>query len=170
MRRVIAGMIVAASLLWGQGDANTTQRAVQAHSGGMFRHVSTIPYTGRPIMLMFDTRTCPYCKKTREDVIKHSELHAIAQQFDLYNIPRDEPQAYTILGNDTTLQSLIMLYKVKVTPNIILLTSHGEKIWQLPGYVKPEVLARIMAFVKGVDEGKYKKSEWKEYLRKNGII
>jgi thioredoxin-related protein len=149
-------------------EANAT--ATHAVEGDLFRHVSTIPYTGRPILLMFDTATCPYCKKTRGDVLNDPRLHAIARQFDLYNIPRDRPQAYTILGNDTTLQSLIMLYKVKVTPNIILLTSHGEKIWQLPGYVKPRVLAVIMEFVKGVDEGKYTKAEWKEYLKKNGLI
>ncbi len=160
MRRMIACVILAISLAWAQNIG----------PGDMVKHASVIPYTGKPVMLLFDTKTCPYCKKTRQDLINDPQLHAIARQFDLYNIPRDEPQEYTIMGNKTTLQTLIMLYKVKATPNIILLTSHGEKIWQLPGYVKPNVLAKIMAFVKGVDEGKYKKAEWKEYLRKNGII
>jgi len=28
----------------------------------------------------------------------------------------------------------------------------------------------MMEFVKGVDSGKYKKSDWKEYLKENNII
>ncbi len=158
-------------------EANTTRPQVQttAHAthtfaGDRVKHTSSIPYTGKPIFIMFDTATCPYCKKTRHDLAEDPYLSKVADGFDLYNIPRDQPQTYTILGNDTTLQSLIMLYKVKVTPNIILLDSHGHKIWQLPGYAKPQVLGKIMEFVQGVDSGKYKKAEWKEYLRKNGLI
>ena len=176
MKRVIAAVVcvgLAASL--SAGEANATQPAVQPSAphtfpGDRVKHASTIPYTGKPIFIMFDTATCPYCKKTRHDLAEDPYLSKVADGFDLYNIPRDQPQPYTILGNDTTLQSLIMLYKVKVTPNIILLDSHGHKIWQLPGYAKPQVLGKIMEFVQGVDSGKYKKAEWKEYLRKNGLI
>jgi thioredoxin-related protein len=164
MRRIVALLSLASMLAFAQSPAGIDP------SKDLVKHASTIPYTGKPVMLLFDTKTCPYCKKTREDLMNNPELNAVAKQFDLYSIPRNEPQAYTIMGNETTLQTLIMLYKVKATPNIILLTSHGEKIWQLPGYVKPEVLAKIMAFVQGVDSGKYKKAEWKDYLKKNGII
>ncbi len=164
MKKLIITITLLSGLLWAQSgnDSNGT--------ANMLKHASVIPYSGRPIMIMFDTDTCPYCKKTRNDLRSDPFLRDIAKDFDLYNIPRDKPQKYKILGNDTTLQTLLMLYKVKATPNIVLLTSHGEKIWQLPGYVKPEVLGKIMIFVKGVDKGKYKKSDWKDYLKKNGII
>ena len=155
MGRLIAGLLLLVSLLAGES---------------MVRHASTIPYTGKPIMLLFDSGTCPYCKKMKKELAGDPRLHAVARGFDIYNIPRDEPQAYTILGNPTTTQNLQMLYKVKVTPYVVLLSSKGEKIWQIPGYVKPEVLAKIMEFVEGVDNGRYKKSEWREYLKKNGLI
>ncbi len=177
MKRGIFSVIIAAGLAvsLNAGEANATQSAVQSadiHTfpGDRVRHVSSIPYTGKPIFIMFDTATCPYCKKTRHDLVEDPYLSKVADGFDLYNIPRDQPQSYAILGNTTTLQNLLMLYKVKVTPNIVLLTSHGEKIWQLPGYAKPQVLGKIMEFVQGVDSGKYKKAEWKAYLRKNGLI
>ncbi len=164
MKRLIGGVVLAGALAFGQGSAPADP------SGGLVKHAATIPYTGKPIMLMFDSSTCPYCKKIRKDLAENPTLHKEAVQFDLYNLPRDAPQPYTILGNKTTLQSLVMLYKVKATPNLVLMTAHGEKIWQLPGYVKPEVLSVIMAFVRGVDAGTYQKSEWKAYLRKHGII
>jgi len=164
MRKLIATVLLLSMGLFAETPAGLDP------AKDLVKHVSTIPYTGRPIMLMFDSKTCPYCKKTRKDLATNTYLNSVAVHFDIYNIPRDEPQPYTILGNGTTLQSLQMLYKVKVTPNIVLLTSHGEKIWQIPGYTKPEVLGKIMEFVQGVDKGRYKKAEWKDYLRKNGII
>ncbi len=177
MKRVIAATVIAIGLMafLQAGEVNATQpetHVATSHTfpGDRVKHVSNIAFTGKPIFMMFDTATCPYCKKTRHDLVEDPYLSKVADGFDLYNIPRDQPQAYTILGNDTTLQSLVMLYKVKVTPNIVLLDSHGHKIWQLPGYAKPQVLGKIMEFVQGVDSGKYKKAEWKDYLRKNGLI
>lgn len=164
MRRLIIALSVLATALSAGAPADLDP------AKDLVKHASVIPYTGKPIMLMFDSSTCPYCKQTRKDLLNDTYLNSVAVNFDLYNIPRDQPQRYTVLGNETTAQTLQMLYKVKVTPNIILLSSKGEKIWQLPGYVKPEVLGKIMAFVLGVDKGTYKKAEWREYLKKNGII
>ncbi len=174
MKKLLIIALALSSLILAQSptESNGTKPSDSDKNGAVniVKHVGKIPYTGRPIMIMFDTDTCPYCKKMRKDLQNDPFLRDVAKGFDLYNIPRDKPQSYTILGNETTLQTLIMLYKVKATPNIVLLTSHGEKIWQLPGYVKPEVLGKIMLFVDGVDKGKYKKSEWKNYLKKNGLI
>ena len=121
-------------------------------------------------MLLFDSKGCPYCKKIKRELVEDKTLHSEAVKFDIYRIPRDEQRVYTIFGNKTTTQNLQMLYKIKVTPYIVLLTSKGEKIWQIPGYIRPDVLAKIMAFVEGVDKGRYKKEEWREYLKKSGII
>ena len=144
--------------------------AAFAAAGSMVKFSQTIPYSGKPIMLLFDSKTCPYCEKMKKELESDPILHREAVKFDIYRIPRDDYKSYTVLGNPTTTQNLQMLYKVKVTPYVVLLSSKGEKIWQLPGYVKPDVLAKIMAFVEGVDSGKYQKSEWKAYLRKAGVI
>ncbi len=136
----------------------------------IIKHSQNIEYSGKPIMLIFDSSNCPYCKKLKEDLIQNKYLNTIAKEFDIYSIPRDDHKSYMILGNETTTQSLQMLYKIKVTPNIVILSSKGEKIWQLPGYAKPYVLGKIMEFVKGIEEGKYKKSQWRSYLKSNGVI
>lgn len=143
---------------------------VYLYSSSLVKFSEDIPYSGKPIMLFFDSKSCPYCKKIKEELTEDKMLHSEAVKFDIYRIPRDEQKLYTILGNKTSTQNLQMLYKIKVTPYLVLLTSKGEKIWQIPGYVRPDVLAKIMAFVEGVDKGRYKKEEWRDYLKKNGII
>ena len=169
MRRVIALLLTAGFILWA-GEGNVTAPSGQEHSQGIVKFSRQIPYTGRPIMLLFDSHTCPYCEKMKRELNEDPELHKAAQGFDIYRIPRDDQMAYTVLGVGTTTQNLQMLYKVKVTPYVVLLSSKGKTMWKLPGYVKPHVLSKIMAFVDGVEKGRYKKEEWREYLRKEGII
>ena len=169
MKRIIALVLAAGLALWA-GGGNTTAPSEAEHSQGIVKFSREIPYTGRPIMLLFDSHTCPFCEKMKRELNEDPALHKIAQSFDIYRIPRDDQMSYRVLGVGTTTQNLQMLYKVKVTPYVVLLNPKGKTMWKLPGYVKPYVLAKIMEFVDGVDKGEYKKEEWREYLRKNGII
>ena len=129
-----------------------------------------IKATGRPVMLIFDSKSCPYCERLEKELDKVEFLHKVAKEFDIYRIPRDEPQSYTIFGEPTTTQTLQMIFKVKVTPYLVIFNSKGEKMWQIPGYTDAFLLTKILKFVKGVDEGKYKKSEWKKYLLEQKVI
>ncbi|ADV46605.1 thioredoxin family protein [Nitratifractor salsuginis] len=170
MKKFFALLFLASSLLFAGGSESNTTAATPEKSEGIVKFSKTIPYTGRPIMLIFDSHTCPYCDKMKRELNEDPTLNRIAQDFDIYRIPRDDQFAYTVLGVPTTTQNLQMLYKVKVTPYVVLLNPKGKTMWKLPGYVKPYVLGKIMEFVEGVDKGTYKKEQWKEYLRKNGII
>jgi len=169
MRRVFI-LLLAAGLSLCAGEGKAAAPSGPEHSQGIVKFSREIPYTGRPIMLLFDSHTCPFCEKMKRELNEDPELHKVAQRFDIYRIPRDDPMAYTVLGVGTTTQNLQMLYKVKVTPYVVLLNPKGKTMWKLPGYVKPHVLSKIMAFVDGVEKGRYKKEEWREYLRNNGII
>jgi len=129
-----------------------------------------IKATGRPVMLIFDSKGCPYCERLEKELDKVEFLHEVAKDFDIYRIPRDEPRSYTIFGEPTTTQSLQMIFRVKVTPYLVIFNAKGEKMWQIPGYTDAFLLTKILKFVKGVDEGKYKKSEWKKYLMEQEVI
>ena len=170
MKHLMALILLSGTLLFAAGGENNASAASAERSQGIVKFSQQITYTGRPIMLLFDSHTCPYCEKMKRELNEDPELHKAAQGFDIYRIPRDDQMAYTVLGVGTTTQNLQMLYKVKVTPYVVLLNSKGKTMWKLPGYVKPHVLSKIMAFVDGVEKGKYKKEEWREYLKKQGII
>ncbi len=170
MKRLTAILLLCGTLLFAAGGEKNASAATVQRSEGIVKFAQEIPYSGRPIMLLFDSKTCPYCEKMKRELNEDPTLHRIAQDFDIYRIPRDDQISYTVLGVGTTTQNLQMLYKVKVTPYVVLLNPKGKTMWKLPGYVKPHVLGKIMEFVDGVDKGKYKKEEWKEYLKKEGII
>jgi len=139
-------------------------------SANLVKHSNEIKANGKPIMFIFTSSGCPYCERLKKDLEEVEFLNKIAKEFDIYEIARDNPESYTIFGEPTTTQTLQMIFKIKVTPYVVIFNSKGEKLWQIPGYSDPFLLSKILKFTKGVDEGKYKKSEWKKYLLEQNLI
>jgi len=139
-------------------------------NANLVKHSNDIKANGKPIMFIFTSSGCPYCERLKKDLREVEFLNKIAKDFDIYEIARDNFESYTIFGEPTTTQTLQMIFKIKVTPYVVIFNSKGEKLWQIPGYSDPFLLSKILNFTKGVDEGKYKKSEWKKYLLEEKLI
>ena len=138
-------------------------------SGSVVKRQTEIPLSGKPIMFIFDSKTCPYCEKLEGELDTITFLNDLAKQFDIYTIPRDDHKIYKLFGKDVSTQELQMSYRVKATPNIVIFNKKAEKMFQMPGYIAPMPLSKMMEFVLGVDSGKYKKSEWTTYLYSNNV-
>ena len=121
-------------------------------------------------MLIFSSKTCPYCDLFKKDLIQNKKLNALAKEMNIYEIKRDEYKEYTLWGQPTNLKTLEMNFAIKVTPNIIIFDKIGRKIWQIPGYADPTIMIPYLKFVKGLDDGTYKITDWRTYLQKAGII
>ena len=133
-------------------------------SADVVKFSTEIALTGRPMMYIFDSATCPYCDKLKKELNTVPELHALAEGFDIYRIPRDDHRIYNILGKDVSTQELQLSYHVKATPNVVIFNKHAKRMFQTAGYIGPVALAKMMMFVQGVDAGKYKTSEWAQFL------
>jgi len=129
-----------------------------------------IKKNGKPIMILFESKTCPYCDLFKKDLIENKELNTLAKEMDIYSISRDEYQEFKMWGKDTNTRSLEMTFAIKVTPNIIIFDKKARKIWQVPGYADPSIMIPYIKFVKGLDNGTFKITQWREYLQKEGII
>jgi thioredoxin-related protein len=138
-------------------------------SGDIIKRQINIQMDGRPIMFIFDSKTCPYCEKIEGELNNITFLKEVAQKFDIYAIPRDDHKIYKLFGKDVSTQELQMSYHVKATPNIVIFNKKAEKMFQTPGYISPMPLSKMLEFVIGVDSGKYKKSEWVKYLYNNNV-
>ena len=121
-------------------------------------------------MLIFSSNTCPYCDIFKKDLKENAVLNRLAKQMNIYEIKRDEYKEYTLWGKKTNLRTLEQVFMIKVTPNVILFDKTGRKIWQVPGYADPTIMIPYIKFVKGLDNGTYKITDWKDYLIKAGII
>ncbi len=131
---------------------------------------STNIVTGKPVMLIFSSKTCPYCDVFKKDLLENKELNALAKEMNIYEIKRDEYKEYTLWGQPTNLRTLEQTFSIKVTPNVVIFDKTGRKIWQVPGYADPKIMIPYLKFVKGLDDGTYKITQWRTYLQKAGII
>ena len=125
---------------------------------------------GKPVMLIFSSKTCAYCDVFKKDLKENAVLNRLAKQMNIYEIKRDEYKEYTLWGKKTNLRTLEQVFMIKVTPNVILFDKTGRKIWQVPGYADPTIMIPYIKFIKGLDDGTYKITEWKTYLEEAGII
>ncbi len=144
--------------------------AVISQANNMIKQSTDIKKSGKPIIMLFSTKTCAYCDVFKKELNTHKELNKLAKTFDIYEIKRDEQHDYTMWGEKTNLKTLEMTFAIKATPNTIIFDKTGRKIWQVPGYADPTIMVPYLEFVIGLDNGKYEITKWKEYLRQKGII
>ncbi len=139
-------------------------------SNDMIINSTDIKINGKPVMLIFSSKTCPYCDVLKKDLVENKELNDLAKGMNIYEIKRDDYKEYTLWGKKTNLRTLEQTFMIKVTPNVIMFDKAGRKIWQVPGYADPSIMIPYMKFIKGLDDGTYKITQWKSYLQKAGII
>jgi thioredoxin-related protein len=120
-------------------------------------------------MFIFDSKTCPYCEKLEGELNNVTFLKDLAKQFDVYAIARDDHKIYKLFGKDVSTQELQMSYHVKATPNVVIFNKKAEKMFQMPGYISPLPLSKMLEFTLGVDSGKFQKSDWAKYLYSNNV-
>lgn len=138
-------------------------------SGDIVKRQTEITMSGKPVMFIFDSKTCPYCEKLEGELNHVTFLNDLARQFDIYAIPRDDHKIYRLFGKDVSTQELQMSYRVKATPNIVIFNKKAEKMFQMPGYISPLPLSKMLEFTLGVDSGKYQKSAWAKFLYGNNV-
>ena len=142
----------------------------QLFSNDLIQKSTDIVTNGKPVMLIFSSKGCPYCDVFKKDIVENKELNALVKQMNVYEVKRDGYSDFTLWGKPTNTRSLEMTFAVKVTPSIIIFDKKGRKIWQVPGYADPSIMIPYLKFVKGLDDATMKVTQWKEYLRKEGII
>jgi thioredoxin-related protein len=138
----------------------------------ILQHTTKLVANGKNVLLVFETKTCLYCKIFEKDIEQNKILHNLLKKnFNVYSIPLDEYYEYDMgdkkTPKKTNTTSLKMGFSVKATPQIIIFDKHWNKIIQLPGYANPK---QMIIFLNYVIKGIYKKEGLKKYLQVSGIM
>ncbi len=149
-----------------------TSFAILNANDNILQHTTKLVANGKNILLLFETKTCPYCKILKKDIETNKVLHSILKKsFNVYSIPLDEYHEYDMGDKKppkkTNTVSLKMGFSVKATPQIIIFDKHWNKIIQLPGYADPK---QMIIFLNYVSKGIYKKEGLKKYLQTMGMM
>jgi len=123
------------------------------------------------VILFFESDTCPYCKILKKDFAENKEMNAIAKKFNIYliNVMNEKDYVVGKKKRKETTTSLRMAFASKASPNIVMFDKNWNKIFQIPGYADPKQMTTFMKFVKGLNSGQYKTTQWKKFLKDNGV-
>lgn len=137
----------------------------------IFQSGNKIVSNGKPIILIFESSSCSYCEILKKDFLENKAMNTLAKDFSIYIINQEDEKDYIVgkTKRKETTTTLRFAFLAKATPNIVMFDKDWNKIFQLPGYADPSQMKTFMKFVLGVQSGKYKTSQWQEFLKDNGV-
>jgi len=140
-------------------------------SSELFKSGNELVANGKGVIFIFESNTCPYCDLLKKDFKENKQMNELAKNFNIYLIDRDKEEDYIVgkTKRKETTTTLRMAFSTKNTPTITIFDKNWNRIFQLPGYAHPEQMITFMKFVKGLQDGKYKTTEWKKFLKDNGV-
>ncbi len=107
---------------------------------------------GKFVVLIFDSTTCPYCKKLQSDLRNNPELKKLAKKMTIFTIHVNENGTYILPTKKGSLKlssdSLARMYGFRgSTPYIVFCNSKFKPILTIPGYLKPETLSKVFKYI-----------------------
>ncbi|PLY04197.1 MAG: thioredoxin [Arcobacter sp.] len=137
----------------------------------LFKSENELVANGKGVMFIFESNTCSYCDLLKKDFKENKEMNELAKEFNIYLINREREVDYLVgeKKKKETTTTLRMAFAAKSTPNIVIFDKHWNRIFQVPGYAHPAQMITFMKFVKGLHDGRYNTTEWKKFLKDNGV-
>ena len=121
---------------------------------------------GKYTILVFDSTTCPYCKKLKND-FEHSKIEKkYLKKMTVYFIHTDENKKYLIPSKNGQLKlkaiDFAIMYGFRgLTPYVVITDKNLKAIAIVPGYLPPDTFVKVLSYV---DTKAYKTMSLKEYL------
>ncbi|AEA33566.1 thioredoxin family protein [Hippea maritima] len=111
-----------------------------------------IKSNGKPIVLIFDSTTCPYCIKLNKDLSTNALLKDYQNKMKFYFIHIDKDNYYTIKTSKGKLKldtaSLARMFGFRgSTPYVVITDANTKIILTIPGYVKPATMAKVLKYI-----------------------
>ena len=136
------------------------------------QNLTRLAADGKGMVLIFESKDCGYCEILKNDFEKDERLLNLVGDFNIYLIDINEDKSY-IFANDkrakSTKELKYYLY-VNSAPCVMIFDKDYNKIFAFQGYADPQQMSVFMKFVKGLNEGKYKASQWQKFLNENGVL
>ncbi len=106
----------------------------------------------KPTILVFDVDGCIYCAKLKNDMEHNPQIKKLVGKMSVYYINAAKEKKYIIPHNGKTLKTdtktLEYIYGFRgSTPFIVMTDSKFKTVLKIPGYMKPEIFAKVLRFV-----------------------
>lgn len=141
----------------------------------------TIAANGKPMVVIFGSKTCTYCDALKNDIKESQKLEEVlAKEFSSYYVTMDTLSEHDLVHEKQTMKTtnkmLAEIYGINATPSLIFYDDTGLSLFRVPGYMPKEQFLVTLEFVTSrAWEGAEKNSaamyeKLKTFYAQNGII
>lgn len=123
--------------------------------------------SGRPVIVDVYTDWCRWCKQMDREVYGRADVSRyLDAKFVAVKLDAESSEAVSYRGRALTARSLASSFDVTGYPTTIFLTSSGEHLVNVPGYIEP---GRFLLLLRYVGDGHMDRGvKWDDYVRKAG--
>lgn len=121
----------------------------------------------RPVLVDVYTDWCRWCKQMDRDVYARADVaQYLAQHFVTVRLNAEGGELVSWQGRNMSARSLASSFDVSGYPTTIFLTSSGEHLVNVPGYVEP---GRFLLLLRFIGDGHMERGvSWDDYVKKAG--
>ncbi len=133
-------LVLTFAILTACSSKKTSNETVKLKSNGKF------------VVLIFDSTTCPYCKKLHMDLKNNEQLKEEEKKTVIYTIHVNETRTYILPTQKGNLKlqtdDLAQMYGFRgSTPFIVFCDKNFRPILTIPGYLKPKTLSKVFKYI-----------------------
>lgn len=123
--------------------------------------------SGRPVIVDVYTDWCRWCKQMDREVYGRADVSRyLDAKFVAVKLDAESSESVSYRGRSLTARALASSFDVTGYPTTIFLTSGGEHLVNVPGYIEP---GRFLLLLRYVGDGHMDRGvKWDDYVRKAG--
>jgi thioredoxin-related protein len=120
--------------------------------------------TSRPVLVDVYTDWCGWCKRMDKDVYARADVSQyLAAHFVTVRLNAESGEPTLYQGHSRPASALASGFDVTGYPTTIFLTSGGEHLVNVPGYVEPD---RFLLLLRYIGDGHLARGEkWEDYVK-----
>jgi thioredoxin-related protein len=121
----------------------------------------------RPVLVDVYTDWCRWCKQMDRDVYARSDVgQYLSSHFITVRLNAEGGELVSYQGRNMSARSLASAFDVSGYPTTIFLTSSGDHLVNVPGYVGPD---RFLLLLRYIGDGHMDRGvKWEDYLKQTG--
>jgi len=129
--------------------------------------LSSAAASRRPVVVDVYTDWCRWCRQMDREVYGRPDVSRyLAEKFVAVKLNAESAEPVSYRGRSLTARSLASSFDVSGYPTTIFLTSDGDHLANVPGYVEP---GRFLLLLRYVGDGHMDRGvKWDEYVKRAG--
>jgi len=113
------------------------------------------------------TDWCGWCKKMEKDTYSDESVkNYLMENYILVKLNAESDTKEFVGDEEYSQADIARAYHVNGYPTTIFLTSNGESITSVPGYMKPDEFMKVLKYI---GEDYYKKMGYQDYLNSQNV-